>query len=96
MRYQVTFHALGGGGSIWYDDMSLFLKIPVTMTSSISGGNIRLSFATQIGVNYRVLFKNSLGDTNWQMLSTMTGDGSVKIVSDSLGTGHRFYLVSTE
>src|SRR5205823_6220924 len=28
VRYQVVLHSLGGTGSIWYDDMDLFLKTP--------------------------------------------------------------------
>jgi len=76
--------------------MDLFLKIPVTLTPSITNGNIRLSFATQIGVDYQILYKNRLTDTVWQTLTTVSGDGTVKTVTDPLGTGQRFYIVSTE
>ena len=76
VRYQVVLHALGGTGSIWYDDMSLFLKVPVRITPSIVGGNIRLSFATQIGVNYQVLWRDDLMNNTWQMLNSRN-DGHV-------------------
>ncbi|HYG33684.1 MAG TPA: hypothetical protein VEC99_02805, partial [Clostridia bacterium] len=96
VRYQVTYHAGDGGGAVYYDNMNLFLKAPVTVTASTSGNSIRLSFPTQIGVSYQILYKNELSDANWQVLSTVTGDlsGSVS-VTDVKGTGKRFYSVST-
>jgi hypothetical protein len=98
VRYQVTFHAPpggGGGGSIWYDDMNLFAKVPATLSSARDGNNVVLSFATQIGVQYQILYKNSLTDPTWQVLTTVTGDGTVKTHSDLLGSASRFYSVST-
>ncbi len=98
VRYQVTYHAPPGnpgGGSIWYDDMNLFAKIPVSLSTSVSGNNLLLSFATQIGVQYQILYKNSLNDANWQVLTTVSGDGSVKTHSDPMGNTQRFYVVNT-
>jgi hypothetical protein len=100
VRYQVTFHAPpgspnGGGGSIWYDDMSLFAKLPVTLQTAVSGTNLVISFSSQIGVQYQVLYKTSLDETNWQVLTTLSGDGGIKTVSDPIGSGNKFYRVNT-
>ncbi len=95
VRYQVTFHALGGGGSVWYDDMHLMRKIPVALTAALSGGQAQLSFATQIGVNYQVVYKTNLTDTAWLPLTAVTGDGTVKTVADPTAGTQRFYRVLT-
>ncbi|HWQ91530.1 MAG TPA: hypothetical protein VN673_07645, partial [Clostridia bacterium] len=95
VRYQVTFHAMDGGGSIWYDDMRLLLKQPVTVTTQRSGNDLSLSFATQIGVSYEVRYKTDLADAEWQLLTTVTGDGNIKTISDPVGATKRFYRVTT-
>ncbi len=95
IRVQINYHARDGGGAIFYDDISLFLKIPVTVTLVKSGANINLSFPTQLGVNYQVVYKNNLTDADWTVLAPVTGDGTVKTVSDSAGPPNRFYRVKT-
>lgn len=65
-----------------------------TITTSISGSNIQLKFPTQIGYNYTVYYSTNLNGGVWQPLSsTITGDGTVKTVTDSVTTGgaRRFY-----
>jgi hypothetical protein len=95
VRYQVTYHALGGGGSVYYDDMNLRLREPV-VTATQSGAQIKLSFATLLGPTYQVLYKTNLTDSTWQPLTTVTGDGTTKSVLDSLGSARRFYTVNTQ
>ncbi len=95
VRYQVTFHALGGGGSVWYDDMHLMRKIPATLMVSISAAAAHLSFATQIGVDYQVVYKTNLNDSAWLPLTAVTGDGTVKTVADPAAGAQRFYRVLT-
>ena len=96
VRYQTVFHGgnLGGGGSVYFDDLSLLAKLRVTVSVSVSGGNVILSFPTQGATSYQVLYKNNLTDANWQLLTTVNGDGSVKTVSDPLGST-RLYRVNT-
>jgi hypothetical protein len=55
---------------------------------------VHLSFLTQGATSYQVLYKDNLTDANWQLLTTVTGDGSVKSISDSVGAP-RFYRVNT-
>ena len=95
VRYQITYEGQNGGGSVSFDDLSLLVKFPVTITATASGGNINLSFPTQGATSYQVLFKNNFSDATWQLLTTVVGDGTVQTVSDPVGPTHRFYKVST-
>jgi hypothetical protein len=70
---------------------------PVELTATISGGNIVLSFPTQSGLTYTVSWKNDLNDPNWTQLgSPVSGDGTIKSVSDSLGLPKRFYRLGVQ
>lgn len=65
-----------------------------TITTSMTGPNIQLKFPTQIGYNYTVYYNTNLNGGVWQPLSsTITGDGTVKTVTDSVTAGgaRRFY-----
>ena len=95
VRYQITYHALSGG-SVLFDDLRLVQKIPVTIAPSVSGGNMRITFPTRGLATYAVFYKNNLTDANWTTLTTVTGDGSVKTVTDPANTAHRFYQVITQ
>lgn len=96
VRYQFTYHAVAGGaGSVYVDGASLVLREP-TATATVSGSNVQLSFATLYGPRYQVYYKTDLTETTWHALgSPVTGDGTVKTVSDSASGGHRFYIVNT-
>jgi hypothetical protein len=69
---------------------------PVSITASINGASIRLSFPTQTGFNYTVYYKNALTDANWLPLSTVPGSGAVTNITDSLGNGSRFYRLGIQ
>lgn len=95
-RCQINYHAGDGGGAIYVDDVSFWLRIPVTITASVSGTNLVLSFPTQIGVTNQILYKDDLGDANWQVLQTVTGDLSGQAtVPTPRSTAKRFYRVNT-
>ena len=65
--------------------------VPVQLTATLSGTNIRLSFPTLLGYGYKVDYKNNLSDSTWNVLTIVAGDGSVKSVLDSATGGRRFY-----
>jgi hypothetical protein len=95
-RCQINYHAMDGGGAVYVDDVSFWLKIPVTITGSVSGANLLISFPTQIGVNYQVLYKDDLSDATWHVLATNTGDLSAMVtVPTARTTTKRFYRVNT-
>ena len=64
----------------------------VTMT--IGGGQFHMSFFTQTGWTYQVEYKNNLTDPSWTPLgSSLSGNNTVQMVSDTLSASHRFYTV---
>jgi hypothetical protein len=64
----------------------------VSLTASISGSSILIKFPTQNGSTYTVLYNNSLTGGSWQPLPpAVTGDGTVKTVTDAVGPSQRFY-----
>jgi hypothetical protein len=79
------------------ENANFFLLVPVvpTVTASINGPNITLSFPTVSGLNYTVSWKNNLTDPAWTPLSTVPGNGTVMSVNDSLsGQNQRFYRLA--
>jgi hypothetical protein len=96
LRYQITYHGLGGPGSVYVDAARLMLEeTPVTATSS--AGNVQLTFPTIYGINYQVYYRTSLTETVWHTLgSPVPGTGGLKTVSDSTSGAARFYTVNTQ
>ncbi len=68
----------------------------VTITATRNGSNINLSFPTQMGFTYTVYYKNSLSDSTWSTLTSVSGDGTVKTVNDGLTGTARFYRVGIQ
>jgi hypothetical protein len=57
-----------------------------------AGTSFTLSFATLPGSQYLVQYKSTLNDLAWQTLTTVTGDGTVKLIVDNTATtSKRFY-----
>jgi hypothetical protein len=67
------------------------LTPPLKLKPSVSGGNFVLSFGTQPGFNYTVQSKTNLNDASWNAVSTVSGDGTTKSVSDPMTGPTRFY-----
>ncbi len=68
-----------------------------TVTATANAGNAHISFFTQSGYSYQVLYKNNLTDATWTALgSALSGNNAVQSVSDSLANGHRFYQVQIQ
>lgn len=82
------------------EDANFFLLVPnilpVSISASISGPNILLSFPTQNGFTYSVYFKNNITDATWNFLTSVPGDGTVKTVSDASNLTKRFYRLSIQ
>jgi len=97
VRYQVTMHVVGGSGGVLYDQMSLLKKIPVSIKATIGGGNINLSWLSQGGTSYQVVYKDNLTDPVWTPIGGLVaGDGGTKSASFATGPGKRFYSVLTK
>jgi subtilisin family serine protease len=71
--------------------------IPVISSPSLSGTALTFSFDAISGRTYLVQYKASLDDTNWQVLQTIPGDGSVKTVTNSTtSAAQRYFRLSVE
>jgi hypothetical protein len=66
------------------------------VAASASGGNMQLSFTTQLNRNYTVQYKTNLTDAVWQTLTNFTGNGSTVIISDPQNQASRFYRTSVQ
>jgi hypothetical protein len=97
VRYQTVMHIGTGGGAgvVDFDDLRLISKPRVAITASTSSGGIRLSFQTQVNTSYEVRYKNDLLDADWQLLTTVNGNGAVQTVTDPATAAERFYIVNT-
>jgi len=97
VRYQFTYHSVGGWGSVYVDGAELKLRAPAFVRASLSGTNVLISFPTRYGLRYQVFYKTNLTDPTWQPLgSAITGDGTVKTVQDHVSATTRFYTVNTQ
>lgn len=98
VRYQITTHAEGGGsGSVFVDATRLLRKIPVTVSTQTGGGNLTISWPSEIASTYQVVFKDNLGDANWTPVgSAVAGDGTVKSAQFPMTASQRFYSVLTQ
>ena len=81
--YDNGFTNLGGIGS------------QLDLTLSRTGSDVQISFETQAGVNYDVLYKTSLDDSSWTLLQAVVGDGLLMSVYDPLDSPASFYRVES-
>ncbi len=67
---------------------------PLELTATSSSGHIIISFPTQNSHTYQVMFKNSLSAATWTPVNpSITGDGSVHWVTNSISGSTGFYTV---
>jgi hypothetical protein len=74
-----------------------FMFVPTTgisLKATASGGSTLLSFPSQNGVAYRVFYRTNLTAGSWTLLTTVTGNGGTKTVTDPATGAARFYRVS--
>jgi hypothetical protein len=71
---------------------------PVSISNPVhTGSEFKFSFASQNGVNYVARYRDSLSTGIWQTLITISGDGSVKVVTDpNPSSDTRFYQIITQ
>jgi hypothetical protein len=95
VRFQVTFETLDyQGGEVDADSAFLTERAP-SVTSSLSGSNMQITFPTLYGPTYVVYSKSSLAGI-WQVYTNVLGDGTVKTVTAAIAPGTaKFYVVNT-
>jgi hypothetical protein len=68
-----------------------------SLTPTIAAGQLNISFPTALGHTYTVLYTPSLSPATWtQVGSTITGDGSVQVATESLSNPQGFYTVTMQ
>lgn len=83
-------------------NVNFFMLVAVTpsptLTATMSGANIHVSFPTQSGYSYQLQYKNSLSDPTWTSVGApVSGNGSVQFINDPVATtGNRFYHVQVQ
>jgi beta-glucosidase len=74
---------------------NFYMLVPVpastNITTFLSGTDTVLSFPTQAGFTYLVVYKNNLQDLYWKLLAIVAGDGTTKVVTDTINEPQRFY-----
>jgi hypothetical protein len=92
--------ANSGEACVIYDNVrvvSLGSTTGPTITATLNGTTLNLTFPTEAGVNYTVEWKNDLGSAAWNSLSTTPGTGStVTVQADTQPDPYRFYRVRVE
>ncbi len=69
----------------------------VPLNAAVITGGFQISFPTQAGYHYQVVYKTNLTDAAWLPLGTsLNGNGSVQSVGDPSGGGSRFYRVQIQ
>ena len=70
----------------------------VHLSVSSAGSTISIQFPTQSGLSYTVLYSSSLAvpRSSWSTLTTISGDGTVKTATDTMGSSPRFYVVKAQ
>ncbi|MDB6067591.1 MAG: hypothetical protein JWR26_3799 [Pedosphaera sp.] len=94
---------LGGTPVNGHDEANVgfFMLVPTApdliLTTTISGGNIHISFPTLNGSSYQVQYKNNLTDVSWTSLgSPIAGNGSIQTVNDPTTGITRFYRAQVQ
>jgi len=60
-----------------------------------ASGSLAFELSTEAGQTYTVEYADTLPSSNWQTLTTITGDGTTRTVSDPASFPARFYRVRT-
>src|ERR1035437_4432453 len=72
-------------------------SVSITLTATISSGTITISFPTQNGSSYQLLYKNSLTDLSWTPIgSPQSGNGSIESINQPVSGTMRFYRVQIQ
>jgi len=66
---------------------------PIALSASRVGSDVELSFGTQTGLTYEVLYKAEITDPSWTLLQDVQGDGTIQSVHDPVSSSAGFYLV---
>ena len=97
-RYQLVFRQPEtAAGSVLFDDLRLWrigaTNSPIQANARKAGDRLAINFPSLLGLDYQIRFKDDLGDSGWQVLTNLSGDGTTQSVSEPLSADRRFYQV---
>ncbi len=90
-----TDSALAGYGNVQVGPL-VSTPTAVTITPSLSGATLKLSFPTQAGFTYTVQYKTNLTDVSWSTLTATNGTGATAVPTTTANNPRRFYRVSIQ
>jgi len=99
LGFGTTAHdnAVGPTTALYRNFRIICQPVLTNLSYSAATSTFTFSFATQSGSSYVIEYKDSLSAPSWTLLTTVTGDGTVKLVSDTAATGPmRFYRARIE
>jgi hypothetical protein len=89
---------LTSGGNVNAEFLMLVPAPPVfKVTATVASGQITLSFPTETGHTYTVVYKSTLNAPSWTPLgSAVNGTGSTVTVSETISGSAGFYTVTVQ
>lgn len=70
---------------------------PVSLVkSAVKSAGIQFEFDSLSGVSHVVQYRTSLTTGSWQTLTTISGDGTRKVVTDAAADSQRYYRVTSQ
>jgi hypothetical protein len=82
-----TLRLTDGGANLNF----LLLSPAPFINAAMSGSTINLSFGTQAGFDYTVLYADQVNAGTWNVLNSVAGDGTTKTLSGPISGATRFY-----
>jgi hypothetical protein len=92
-EYRVDWIRIYDNGYTELGGSSTIEPMPFALHSSMDGGNIEISFPTENGFDYEVMYKDSVTNEIWIPLETVVGNGSTNTVTYPATNPARFYQV---
>ena len=94
--YRLNITANNGDSKTQLAELELVSGMtPFSLSASVQGGELWISFPTVNGVNYDVVYKSSLTNETWIPVETVLGDGHTNTVTYPVSAPAQFYRVST-
>ncbi len=69
---------------------------PIGLSASRVGSDVELTFDTQAGLSYEVLYKTDLSEPAWSLLQDVVGNGTTMSVYDPVASSAAYYLIEAQ
>jgi hypothetical protein len=91
-----TLKLVSGSGLNAESFMLVVAPLHFTVTPTLVGGQLKLSFQTQVGHTYNVFYSSSLTAAHWTSVGSVAGDGTIQTVTESMSGAQGYYTVSAQ